>query len=371
MVERLETAGVVKDLVTLTGNILNANTLRKMNLIKVIGHVPQPILGVRNRRGPVLAEFETLFLNEQPDIKVHYLNVVKKGSVRDAPAGISRQKASTSKSEASEDVSEAAPKVAANKERRTKRKVDLPSVNEENNNQEEVAAEVDENVVVEEVVAKENLDVLVENENIQQEDAEKKKKNKKSKKEDVEKEVEMKKKNKKKKKKLVVVEKRSEEDVNKEEEEKEASRKRELALEKIKVVYEKKKRKGLEADSEGSRKKSKESVPTEVPQPSQPENQPQTAPVEPPQITKVLTPPSSPITNTASDHPIDTLKPRNLRKVQMAASSSHKADSSSPSQQHQQEEEELFYTPLTCTIPWEDLEVICKLIVDFDNLEEH
>src|SRR3954468_17646291 len=36
MVERLESVGVIKDLLTVFGNVLNANTLRKMNLIQAL-----------------------------------------------------------------------------------------------------------------------------------------------------------------------------------------------------------------------------------------------------------------------------------------------------------------------------------------------
>ncbi|XP_058726051.1 uncharacterized protein LOC131597363 [Vicia villosa] len=250
MVVKLESDGIIKDLVTVTGSILNANTLRKMNLIQAVEHVPQTIPGIRIRRGPVLAEFETFFSKKLSEVEVNYRKTLKKGNANDAPAGVSRQKHSTSMAEVSEDV----PEVVHQKERRTKP------------------------------------------ENIQQEDAEKKKKKKKSKKEVVEKIAEKDvEKKKKKKKKNVVVEKGSEEEViqeevnTEEEEEKEASRKRELALEKLKAVSEKKKRKAMEDVSERPQKKSS------------------SAPVEPPQITKVLTPPSSPVTNTASDHPINTL----------------------------------------------------------------
>ncbi|XP_058764386.1 eukaryotic translation initiation factor 3 subunit A-like [Vicia villosa] len=208
MVEKLESDGVIKDLVTVTGSILNANTLRKTNLIQAVEHAPQPIPGIRIRRGPVLAEFEMFFSKELSEVEVKYRKTLKKGSANDAPARVSRQKPSSSKAEVSEDVPEVVPEVAHHKERRTKRKHDLPSVNEEKDNQEDAAAEVDENVVENEVEKKKKKD--------------KKKKNK-------------------------SVEKRSEEEmiqeeVNREEEEKEAARKRELALEKIKAVSEKKKR---------------------------------------------------------------------------------------------------------------------------------
>src|SRR4051794_2950127 len=59
---------------------------------------------------------------------------------------------------------------------------------------------------------------------------------------------------------------------------------------------------------------------------------------------------------------------KNLSPVKMVASSPQYAGSAS--QQHQQEEEQSFNPPITCSIPLDELEVICELMVNVDNLEE-
>src|SRR3954469_1436283 len=59
----------------------------------------------------------------------------------------------------------------------------------------------------------------------------------------------------------------------------------------------------------------------------------------------------------------------NLSYVSMAASSSQNVDSSVPL--HRQEEDQQITPVIACSIPKNDLEVICELMVDFDSLEEH
>ncbi|XP_058761129.1 uncharacterized protein LOC131634474, partial [Vicia villosa] len=187
IVEELENAGIVKYLYTINGSVLNATSLKKMGLIQIIGTAPKPNPNVRNRRGPVLAEFELFFLNEQPDIKVHYLNILKQDGSVDTKMKTSRQKLPSTKDGVIEDF----PEAASQKERRTKRKQDVPSISKEKSTEEKVA-EVNKEVAVEKET-KEKEDVVI------------KKKQKKNEKEDDtnkdEKDVEKKKKKDKKKKK--------------------------------------------------------------------------------------------------------------------------------------------------------------------------
>ncbi|XP_058725941.1 uncharacterized protein LOC131597252 [Vicia villosa] len=258
---------------------------------------------------------------------------------KDVPAKVSQKIASTSRPAASEDVSEVAPEVITKKERRTKRKFDHPSVSQEKETQEEVVAVVVDNAAEKEVIAEEIQAVVVENKNSEQEGAERKKKKKKRKlkNKNVEdgKEVEKKKKR---KIKLIIEDSDDEEEIpeamNQQEEvnqepatlevegqevvdrEKERleSARREVSLRKAKIVEEKKnkKQKRLEAEFEAIQNMSigihlsepvsvsvlhSESVPTEVPVKPQPETLPEIAPTESPQLTHVLTPPSSPQTN--------------------------------------------------------------------------
>src|SRR4051812_17260041 len=58
MVDVLEKARIVKDPYTIIGSVLNGHTLRKMGIIQAIDPAPKPDPNVRNRRGPILAEFE-------------------------------------------------------------------------------------------------------------------------------------------------------------------------------------------------------------------------------------------------------------------------------------------------------------------------
>ncbi|XP_058775432.1 uncharacterized protein LOC131649694 [Vicia villosa] len=242
MVEELETAGVIKDPYTIIGSTLNATSLRKMGLIQAIENAPQAIPGVRNRRGPILSEFEMFFLNEQPDIKVRYLNLLKQDGSIDAPIGVCKQKLPTTK----DGIVEVFPKAASQKERRTKRKQDVPSISKEKRTEEKVA---EENKVVIEKENKEKEDVVI------------KKKQKKNEKED-----------------------------DMKNDEKEAEKK--------------KKRKKTDKTDDEKKDEKVEEKKKKVPKPSQPEIQPEKASTKPPSTTKVLTPPSSPKTNPASEHPI-------------------------------------------------------------------
>ncbi|XP_058741140.1 uncharacterized protein LOC131613491 [Vicia villosa] len=218
MVEELENVGIVKDLYTINGSVLNATSLKKMGLIQAIGTAPKPDPNVRTRRGPVLDEFELFFQNELPEVKVHYLNVLKQNGSVDNKMRTSRQKLPSTKDGIVEEFLEA----ASQKERRTKCKQDVPSVGKEKSTEENVAEEKTEAVVEEE------------NKNDEKE-AEKRKKRKKSDKMDDE----------------------TNDEKDAEEEKKEAEKKRAIALGKLKADHEKKKRKRLEADSERSHKKLK------------------------------------------------------------------------------------------------------------------
>ncbi|XP_058726186.1 protein PXR1-like [Vicia villosa] len=94
-----------------------------MGIIQSIDSTPQANPEVRTRRGPVLADFEVFFRNERPEVIVHYIAMhTKVGSDCD-PIWISKQKLLNSKYGVTEVVPE--------QERRTKRKLDLPSISEE------------------------------------------------------------------------------------------------------------------------------------------------------------------------------------------------------------------------------------------------
>ncbi|XP_058759910.1 uncharacterized protein LOC131633216 [Vicia villosa] len=267
MVEELETAGVIKDPYTIIGSTLNATSLRKMGLIQAIENAPQAIPGVRNRRGPILSEFEMFFLNEQPDIKVRYLNLLKQDGSIDVPLGVCKQKLPTTK----DGIVEVLPEAASQKERRTKRKQDVSSISKEKRTEEKGAEENKEVAVEKENTEKEDVVIQKKQKKSEKEDdtkndekeVEKKKKRKKTDKTDDEKEdekVEEKKKSKKdknKKKKKVEKKDVEGEQKNNEEENKEEARKKEIfAGKKVEIQ---KKRKEVEADSERPTKKSKES----------------------------------------------------------------------------------------------------------------
>ncbi|XP_058741900.1 uncharacterized protein LOC131614314 [Vicia villosa] len=56
----------------------------------------------------------------------------------------------------------------------------------------------------------------------------------------------------------------------------------------------------------------------------------------------------------------------------MASLSNQSVGSSSQQQhQHEQEQEQQLVQPITCSVPWDQLEVICELMVDVENLEKH
>src|SRR4051812_6048435 len=109
IVESLESEGIIKDLAVTTGVCLNAFSLKKMKIIDTILKVPQPLAGTRTIREPVLADFETFFNSEVPEVRTMYLKTLKENkSLKDQDKG--------------------APfKVNRKKEERTKRKHDHPS----------------------------------------------------------------------------------------------------------------------------------------------------------------------------------------------------------------------------------------------------
>src|SRR4051812_36567416 len=109
IVESLESEGTIKDLAVTTGACLNAFSLKKMKIIDTILKVPQPLAGTRTIREPVLADFETFFNSEVPEVRTMYLKTLKENkSLKDQDKG--------------------APfKVNRKKEERTKRKHDHPS----------------------------------------------------------------------------------------------------------------------------------------------------------------------------------------------------------------------------------------------------
>src|SRR4051812_1130274 len=108
-VESLESEGIIKDLAVTSGACLNAFSLKKMKIIDTILKVPQPLAGTRIIREPVLADFETFFNSEVPEVRTKYLKSLKENkSLKDQDKG--------------------APfKVNRKKEERTKRKHDYPS----------------------------------------------------------------------------------------------------------------------------------------------------------------------------------------------------------------------------------------------------
>src|SRR4051812_14952868 len=81
IVENLETEGIIKDLAVTSGSCLNAFTLKKMKVIDTIIKTPQPLGGLRIRREPVLAEFETFFNSEVPEVRTRYLKSQKEDKV--------------------------------------------------------------------------------------------------------------------------------------------------------------------------------------------------------------------------------------------------------------------------------------------------
>src|SRR3954465_6075505 len=97
IVENLETEGIIKDLVVTSGSCLNALTLKKMKVIDIIIKTLQPLAGSRIRREPVLADFETFFKSEVPEVRTRYLKSLiedesLKGQEKGAPVKVNRKK---------------------------------------------------------------------------------------------------------------------------------------------------------------------------------------------------------------------------------------------------------------------------------------
>src|SRR3954470_5759141 len=72
-------------------------SLKKMKIIDTILKVPQPLVGTRIRREPVLADFETFFNSEVPEVRTTYLKSLKENkSLKDqdkgAPFKVNRKK---------------------------------------------------------------------------------------------------------------------------------------------------------------------------------------------------------------------------------------------------------------------------------------
>ncbi|XP_058782227.1 uncharacterized protein LOC131656544 [Vicia villosa] len=123
IVEDLEKAGIIKDPYTIIGSTMNARTLKKMGLIESIGTSPQVNTEVRSRRGLALADFELFFRNELPEVIVQYIAMHKEVGSDCDPIWISKQKLATTATQV--------PEVVQEKERRTERKLDLPTISEE------------------------------------------------------------------------------------------------------------------------------------------------------------------------------------------------------------------------------------------------
>src|SRR3954471_3153250 len=97
IVESLESEGIIKDLAVTSGSCLSAFTLKKMNVIDSVIKIPQPLAGTRIRREPVLAEFETFFNSEVPEVRTKYLKSQKenksfKDKDKGAPIKVNRKK---------------------------------------------------------------------------------------------------------------------------------------------------------------------------------------------------------------------------------------------------------------------------------------
>src|SRR3954469_444462 len=108
IVESLESEGIIKDLDVTTGACLNAFSLKKMKIIDTFLKVPEPLAGTRTIREPVLADFETIFNSEVPEVRTKYLK-------------------SLQENKSFKDQDKGAPfKVNRKREERTKRKHDYP-----------------------------------------------------------------------------------------------------------------------------------------------------------------------------------------------------------------------------------------------------
>src|SRR3954466_4980773 len=275
-VESLESEGIIKDLAVTSGACLNAFSLKKMKIIDTILKVPQPLVGTRIRREPVLADFETFFNSEVPEVRTMYLKSLKENK---------RLK----------DQDKGAPiKVNRKKEERTKRKHDYPSA---------VSKKQD---VSKEVIAKVVKDVF--------DDFEKKKKKKKSNNNDeivdvVERKIT--------KKRKMIIQSSDEDNVPQEAENQQKVqayvRRKEISRGKAKIIEEPKSKKlkktedvtkALLSGSKGICISEPNSVPvarSEVaPIEVTPTPEPEKATSESPVFVRVLTPPSSPITIPSS-----------------------------------------------------------------------
>src|SRR3954470_16873464 len=294
IVESLESEGIIKDLAVTSGACLNAFSLKKMKIIDTIIKVPQPLVGTRIRRKPVLADFETFFNSEVPEVRTKYLKSQKEDkSLKDQDKG-------------------APIKVNRKKEERTKRKFDHPSFNQVKVVK-KVAATTKNEVVPKEVIAKVVKAVSADFEKNKKE-AEKKKKKKKSNNNDeiveaVEKKITR-------KRKMIIQssdeENAAQEAVNQQENLANV-RKKEISKGKAKIVEESKskKQKKTEAVIQALQKTSKgicisepDSTPAGIskvaPIVVAPIPEPEKATSESPITVNVLTPPSSPITIPSS-----------------------------------------------------------------------
>src|SRR4051812_27276996 len=265
-----------------------------MKIIDTIIKVPQPLVGTRIRRKPVLADFETFFNSEVPEVRTKYLKSQKEDkSLKDQDKG-------------------APIKVNRKKEERTKRKFDHPSFNQVKVVK-KAAATTKNEVVPEEVIAKVVKAVSADFEKNKKE-AEKKKKKKKSNNNDEMVEVVEKKITRKRK---MIIQSSDEENAAQEAENQPEGlayvRRKEIAKGKAKIVEEPKSKKQKKTEdvakallrgSKGICFSEPDSVPvvrSEVaPIEVTPTPEPEKAISESPVFVHVLTPPSSPITIPSS-----------------------------------------------------------------------
>src|SRR3954466_15516668 len=290
IVESLESEGIIKDLAVTSGASLNAFSLKKMKIIDTILKVPQPLVGTRIRRKPVLADFETFFNSEESEVRTKYLKSQREDkSLKDQDKG-------------------APIKVNRKKGERTKRKFDHPSINQVKVVK-KAAATTKKEMVPEEVIAKVVKAVSVDFEKNKKE-AEKKKKKKKSNNNDEIVEVAEKKITRKRK---MIIQSSDEENVSQEAENQPEVlayvRRKEISSGKAKIIEEPKSKKQKKTEdlakallrgSKGICISEHNSVPAVrskvAPIEVVPSSGPEKASSESPVFVHVLTPPSSPIT---------------------------------------------------------------------------
>src|SRR4051812_1410033 len=276
IVKSLESEGIIKDLDVTTGACLNAFSLKKMKIIDTFLKVPEPLAGTRTIREPVLADFETFFNSEVPEVRTKYLM-------------------SLQENKSFKDQDKGAPfKVNRKREERTKRKHDYPSAISK---EQEVSKKVIANVV-----------------KAVSDDFEKEKKKKKSNKNDeivetVEKKIT--------KKRKMIIQSSDEDNIPQEAENQQEIqayvRRKEISRGKAKIVEEPKSKKlkktedvakALLRGSKGicfSEPKTVPVVRSEVtPIEVVPTPEPEKASSESPVVVHILTPPSSPITIPSS-----------------------------------------------------------------------